>query len=310
MTELTDLKVGISPPLAGFPSAEAAARFLASAADAGIDHVLTADHVSFRGGHGVDALVRLASLLALHPSIGGYAGVYLLALRHPVVVARQLSTLAELAPGRLVLGIGVGGEDRSEMEACGVDPATRGRRTDEALDVLRALSAGGPVDHEGEFFSLEGVEVRPAPVPPVTITVGGRSDAALRRVASRGDGWLASWCSPARFAGGIEVIHRLAAAGGRSKVEWQHGYQVWVGLADSPERASELVGPAMEAFYGVAFERFARYTPVGTPEDVAAWLRPFVEAGAGTLSLAPVAATVDEGIAAVGEVKRLLSGPA
>lgn len=130
-------------------------RLLAEMESAGIDHVLVNDHVSFRGGWGCDGLVAAGSVLAASDSIGAYVAAYLLPLRHPVAVARQLATLSQLAPGRLILGVGVGGEDRAEVQACGVDPSTRGRRTDEALVVVRSLLAGGKVSFEGEFFELD-----------------------------------------------------------------------------------------------------------------------------------------------------------
>src|SRR3546814_1387274 len=95
--------------------------------------------------------------------------------RHPVVVARQRATRARRAPGRLVLGVGIGGEDRDEVRACSVDPSTRGRRMDDCLAVLRPLLAGSTVDHAGEFFSLSSVSIRPAPPAPVPVVVGGRS---------------------------------------------------------------------------------------------------------------------------------------
>ena len=79
-----------------------------------------------------------------HPTLRVHVAVYLLALRHPVPLARTLATIAELAPGRLALGVGVGGEDRHEIEICGVDPATRGSRTDEALAIVRGLLSGEP----------------------------------------------------------------------------------------------------------------------------------------------------------------------
>ena len=74
---------------------------IAAAATAGLDHVGSIDHVAFRGGDGIDGLITAASLAGIHPSIGVYVGVYQLPLRHPVLVARQLSTLAHFAPGRL-----------------------------------------------------------------------------------------------------------------------------------------------------------------------------------------------------------------
>jgi alkanesulfonate monooxygenase SsuD/methylene tetrahydromethanopterin reductase-like flavin-dependent oxidoreductase (luciferase family) len=100
-------------------------------------------------------------------------------------VARQLANLAEMAPGRVSFGVGVGGDDRHEVEVCGVDPRTRGKRTDESLDVLQQLLAGVTVDHDGEFFSLEQARIVPVPDPPIPFYVGGRSDAALRRAGDR-----------------------------------------------------------------------------------------------------------------------------
>ena len=301
-------RVGVSIPPPGFDDHTEAADYLAAAADAGLDHVFTADHVAFLDGRGRDGLVTVAWLAGLHPTIGVYVGVYLLALRHPVAVARQVSTLAEQAPGRLTFGVGVGGEDRHEMEAVGVDPATRGRRTDEALDVLRPLLAGEWVDHHGEFYDAPDVVVRPAPDPPVPVTVGGRSDAAARRAGQRGDGWLASWCSPERFAKGVAVAAEAAAEADRTKVAWRHGYQVWVGFGGTPEEGTDRLGPAIERFYGVPYQAFQRYSPVGTPEEVAGWLRPFVDAGATDLNLAPVAGSPGEAIDALGEVRQLLGG--
>jgi alkanesulfonate monooxygenase SsuD/methylene tetrahydromethanopterin reductase-like flavin-dependent oxidoreductase (luciferase family) len=80
------------------------------------------DHVTFFGGFGVDGLVHATLLLAQHPAIEVHTSVYLLPLRHPVPVARQLSTISTFAPGRLVLGVGIGGEDPHEVTSCGVDP--------------------------------------------------------------------------------------------------------------------------------------------------------------------------------------------
>src|SRR5471032_3344048 len=115
---------------------------LGQVADAGVDHLCVGDHVSFFVGAGSDGLIRANSLLAVQAELQVYVGAYLLPLRHPVTVARQLATIAELAPGRLTLGVGLGGEDRHEIESCGVDPKTRGRRMDESLHLLRRLADG------------------------------------------------------------------------------------------------------------------------------------------------------------------------
>ncbi|MAT03770.1 MAG: LLM class flavin-dependent oxidoreductase, partial [Acidimicrobiaceae bacterium] len=142
-------------------------------------------------------------LLAQHPDIEVHTSVYLLPLRHPVPVARQLSTLSSFAPGRLVLGVGIGGEDRHEVSSCGVDPRTRGRRMDECLQIVRGLQSGTAVTFSGEFFNLDEVVIDPAPMPSVPVIVGGRSSAAIRRAGRLGDGWLGIWVSPERFAAAV-----------------------------------------------------------------------------------------------------------
>ena len=274
-------------------------------ATAGLDHVVTADHVSFRVGAGRDGLIDAAGLLAAG-DLPVYVGLYLLALRHPVLVARQLSTLAESAPGRLVLGVGVGGEDRHEVELCGVDPRTRGRRMDECLSVLRALLAGDPVTHRGCFFDLEQALILPAPSRPVPLVVGGRSDAALSRAARLGDGWLGIWVSPRRYAEVVARIADLAGEAGRDDVAWRHGLNVWCGLDDDRERARRHLAAGMTAMYGLPFEAFERWSPSGSAEDVAAFLAPYVDAGVRDLNLicpGPDRAAV---LTRVAEVRRLL----
>jgi alkanesulfonate monooxygenase SsuD/methylene tetrahydromethanopterin reductase-like flavin-dependent oxidoreductase (luciferase family) len=278
---------------------------VATIAEAGLDHVATADHVSFRDGAGRDGLIDAAGLLASGP-LPVYVGLYLLVLRHPVLVARQLSTLAERAPGRLVLGVGIGGEDRHEVELCGVDPRTRGQRMDECLTVLRGLLAGGPITHRGRFFELDRAAVRPAPSPSVPLVVGGRSDAALSRAARLGDGWLGIWVSARRYAEVLAQVCDLAGEAGRRDVDWRHGLNVWCGLGPDRAEARGHLAAGMTAMYGLPFESFERWSPYGSPEDVAAFLAPYVDAGARDLNLicpGPDRAAVVERVA---EVRRLL----
>ncbi len=114
-------------------------------------------------------------------------GVYLLALRHPVTVARQLATIAQLAPGRFSFGVGVGGDDRREYRLCGIDPRERGARTTESLRCVRELMTGEDINFHGRFHEVHGA-IRPAPATPIPVLVGGRSDAALARTGQLGGG--------------------------------------------------------------------------------------------------------------------------
>jgi alkanesulfonate monooxygenase SsuD/methylene tetrahydromethanopterin reductase-like flavin-dependent oxidoreductase (luciferase family) len=284
-----------------------ARRLLERAATAGLDHIGVGDHVSFWVGAGRDGLVDATALAMLHPTLPVHLAVYLLALRHPVLVARQLSTLAELAPGRLVLGVGVGGEDRHEVAICGVDPATRGRRMDECLSLVRRLLQGQPVSHHGGFFDLDDALILPAPDPPVPIVVGGRSEAAVRRAARLGDGWLGIWVSPARFAAVTAAIDRLAGEAGRAGVAWRHGMQVWCGLGASHGEARDRLAAAMEAVYRIPFARFARYSPAGTPEEVADFLAGYLTAGCRSFNLVACAGDPDAAVEGAARVKALLA---
>ncbi|MEU6715865.1 LLM class flavin-dependent oxidoreductase [Nonomuraea sp. NPDC046802] len=282
--------------------------WLGRVADAGIDHVVVGDHVSFRNGSGTDGLIQAALYSGLHPRLPVHVGVYQLPLRHPMLVARQVASLSALAPGRLVLGVGVGGEDRHEATVCGVDPATRGRRMDESLDLLHRLLAGETVTAHGEFFSLDRAVIRPAPDPAVPVLIGGRSQKALSRTAAAGDGWLAVWVSPERFAAAVKQIGTEAAQAGRGRVHWRHGLQLWCGIGASDHAARPRLAAAMERFYGLPFAKFARYSPCGTPEDVAAFLRPYIEAGCGHVNLAAVGGDPESEIAGVARIRALLAG--
>jgi alkanesulfonate monooxygenase SsuD/methylene tetrahydromethanopterin reductase-like flavin-dependent oxidoreductase (luciferase family) len=280
---------------------------LSTARAAGLDHVFVADHISFFTGIGMDGLIQAATIAALEPELRIHIGVYLLALRHPLPVARQIASLSESAPGRLLLGVGVGGEDRHEIEICGVDPATRGRRTNESLIALHGLLSGKPVSHECEFFSFEEALIRPAPDPRVPIVVGGRSDAAIRRAALFADGWLGVWCSPRRFT---EVVNQIDGLRSEREIppppSWDHGLQVWVGLSDDRALARTRLAEAMQRMYKTPFERFERYSPFGTAKEIADGLAPYVAAGCRHFNIMPIADSAEASIDGVAEIRERL----
>jgi alkanesulfonate monooxygenase SsuD/methylene tetrahydromethanopterin reductase-like flavin-dependent oxidoreductase (luciferase family) len=301
---MADIRVGLFPPVMFGDELQA---ILARAAEVDVDHLCVGDHVSFFVGAGADGLINATALLAAQTDLPVYVALYLLPLRHPVLVARQLATIAQLAPGRLTLGVGVGGEDPHEIEICGVDPKTRGRRMDESLQVLRGLAGGTPFTFDGEFFSLPDAVILPAPSPPVPLTVGGRSDAAVKRAARLGDGWLGIWVSPRRFMSVRDEVAQEAAAAGRDPNRFEHALNVWCGFASTRESARDQVATQMQRFYQMPFEPFERYSPYGTPEDVAEFLHPYIEAGCTAFNVIPCAGDRETAIAAVGEVRALLA---
>ncbi len=303
------LRVGYRPPDAVLCGPIERIIPLVDRADAlGIDQLVVGDHVSFHDGRGYDGIVHATALAARSTRMGVQIAVYLLPLRPVVPVARQVASLAGLAPGRLVLGVGVGGEDRHEVEICGIDPATRGRRTDSSLAVLRRLLAGEVVTHHDEFVSLDAAQILPTPTEPVPITIGGRSPAAFRRTGRLADGFLGLYLTPDRYRHALGEVLRAAEAAGRSEVVWRHGFQAWCGFGRTKEAAAAAVAPKLEDLYKIEWARFARYVPHGTPADVAEALAPYVEAGAVDVNLIPEGEDLDEAVDAVAEVRRLLIG--
>jgi alkanesulfonate monooxygenase SsuD/methylene tetrahydromethanopterin reductase-like flavin-dependent oxidoreductase (luciferase family) len=282
-------------------------RLIDRAERAGLDGLGVGDHVSFYTGAGADGLVGATSILAASQRLIAIVGVYLLPLRHPVVVARQVADIAAMAPGRLVFGVGVGGEDPHEFESCGIDPRTRGRRMDECLDILRGLLTGKPLDYDGEFFQLDQAHIQPGLTDALPIVVGGRSDAAIRRAGRLGDGWYGIWVSPARYAQAIAHMHDVASDAGRSDVEWHNALNVWCGVGTTTDEARAHVAPAMEAFYQLPYERFEKWSPAGTPTNIAEFLAPYIEAGCHTFNLVACGASADAEVDAVSEIRALLN---
>ena len=276
---------------------------LARLADAGVDHVFCGDHLSFLDGRGSDALVHLGALSAMEPRLDLHIGVLQLGLRHPVLAARQIASLAEVAPGRVTVGVGVAGEDRREIELAEVDPATRGRRTDAALSIVRSLLAGKSVSGDGEFFGFEDATISPVPDPGVPFLVGGRSRAAVSRAGRLGDGWLARWCAPKTFQEGIARCESIGAERGTS---WQHGIQMWAGVGATPEEGRRHVAEAMQDFYGLSFDLFERYTPTGDARHIAEFVAPYVRAGISILNLTPCGADREVELETIAEVRQLI----
>lgn len=137
-----------------------------------------------------DPLVLAASLGGATTRLRFMTYVLLVPLRHPVLLAKEIATTAVLTDGRLDLGVGVGWL-REEFDALDVPFERRGSRMDESLPLLRALWSGEPVEHRGTHFSWDALAVHPVPPAPVQVFVGGYSEAALRRAARLGDGWVA-----------------------------------------------------------------------------------------------------------------------
>ena len=176
-----------------------------------------------------DAFAYLAFLAGRTERLRLGTNVYLLGLRHPFVSARAVQTLDVVSGGRAELGIGAGWL-ASEWRAAGLDFASRGRRLDEALAICKRLWSEPAVEHHGRFFDFPAVAFEPKPVqkpwPPVL--VGGESEAALRRAACHGDGWIGLEHSPESARERVARLRALRVEAGREAAR----FEVAVGAGD------------------------------------------------------------------------------
>jgi probable F420-dependent oxidoreductase len=186
--------LGVILPNYGAGSSPAAIRRTAELAEElGYDSVWTTEHIIV-GPEGVDSygrvydpLVTLGWIAGWTERIGLGTSIVLVPLHNPMHLAKQAATLAELRPGGVTLGVGMGWHE-DEFEFMGVEFEGRGRRGDEALRVIRALW-NGERDFEGEHWSFHEATAEPLPSPPPEIWVGGSSPAAIRRARRVGDVW-------------------------------------------------------------------------------------------------------------------------
>ncbi len=271
----------------------------------GLDGIMAGDHVTFYG-YGNDGLITLAAIAAVTERVQLKTSVYLLPLRHPVPVALQVAQIDQLSMGRLVLGIGIGGEDPHEFTSCGIDPRTRGARANEAIQVLKRLWTEDEVTFRGRHFDLESVTVYPKPFRPVPIFVGGRSDAAVARAGRFGDGYTGIWQSVDRFSQVRGLLDEAAVAAGRDPAAVEMGMQFWTSCSPDREAARAAVAERMEAMYRVPFERFERYTPYGTAREIADFIMRYVEAGAAHVNLVPTQPSLEESVERAAEIREAI----
>jgi probable F420-dependent oxidoreductase len=265
------------------------ARGAALAEDLGFDAGWVGDHLAFHPPV-LDALGALCAAAAVTRRLLLGTGVLLLPMRHPVWTAKQVATVDALAPGRVLLGVGVGGENPAEWEAAGVPVRERGRRLDESLVILAALLRGDAVDHPGPLLPTRAPVLEPVPAVPPPLVVGGRSEAALRRAARVGEGWLGVWMSPRRVREVAERLAELAAAHDRPvPTVLMMVFVHVVGPGDDPEAARAEAAALVRGQYGLPFEALERWVVVGDERAVADALGALRAAGAAGFVLVPAA---------------------
>lgn len=194
----------------------------------------------------VDPLIGATAMAAVTSRIRFYTNVLKLGSRNPLLLARQVGSVANMSGNRFGFGVGIGWAPE-EFEWCGVPFTRRGARVDEMIEVIKLVLGGGMVEYHGEFFDFDPLQMSPAPTEPVPFYIGGHTDAALRRAARVGDGWTSAMMKFDQLCETIETLRQLRAEYGRAEEPFEiqavcidkfgrSGYQDLAGAA-SPTRS-------------------------------------------------------------------------
>src|SRR3984957_13918831 len=218
------VRIGISLGPYATPAGLAAA--IGPMESAGIDSLWLSEVVY---GDMVEPLIGMTYVLARTSRLKVGTGVAVLPGRHPVLVAKQLTSLAALAPRRVLPVFGLRPARRPEAAAFPV-AGPRAAVFDEAMELLRLLLAQDDVTYSGQFFSVESATVGPRPARPLDIWLGGSAPEGLRRAGRFADGWLGSFLTPAEAGAAREQIEAAAATAGR-EIEDDH-FGISLALAD------------------------------------------------------------------------------
>lgn len=204
------------------------------AEECGFDGVMTADHALYPrelrtpypyspdGRAPLDADSPYPDVWGLMTAIAARTtrlkmtcGVYVLPLRHPIEVAKMSATLAMISNGRFLFGAGSGWM-KEEFDVMGVDFASRGRRMDECIAILRGLWSGDWFEFHGEFFDFPAITLKPPPPAPVPLLMGGAAPRALRRAAQVADGWIGTGNHPDEVPAVLAKLQGMRAEAGRA----------------------------------------------------------------------------------------------
>lgn len=213
--------------------------------------------------------------------------VLLLGLRHPLLVAQAAQTLDIVARGRLVLGVGAGGERPEEFASLGVRLEERGSRTTEALQILRRLWTEPRTTHRGRHFTLDAVPLVPKPVRTPPVWVGGRSRGARERAATLGDGWIPAFVTPDTYREGWDDVAARTVAAGRDPARIKRAALVFLSVGPSRAEARRDAVAHMEGFYRIPFERFERFVVFGAADECTDRLAALADAGVEHFAVIP-----------------------
>ena len=235
-----------------------------------------------------EPITAMAAIAARTSRLKFGPSVLITPFRSPVMAARELAMIDYLSSGRMLPAFGIGVEQEREFLAAGVPFKERGRRTDEAILVMRRCWDEDEVTFDGEFWKLDRITVLPKPIQrPFPMWIGGNSEAAMKRAGRLGDGWIPSFIAPPKLKEGVDKTQAFAAAAGRQVPVDHFGVLFYFCLDDDPARAQSMAAPFIPR-NRVDDATLAQCTAFGPPALVRARLEQYVAAGASKFILRPM----------------------
>ncbi|HZA77455.1 MAG TPA: TIGR03619 family F420-dependent LLM class oxidoreductase [Acidimicrobiales bacterium] len=207
----------------------------------------------------VEPMVAIATMAAVTERIGFYTSVTKLPIRHPVIFAKEVTSLAVITGNRFHLGVGTSPWP-DDYEVVGLPWEGRSRRFDECIAIIRGLAGGDYFEYHGRFYEVPPIKLNPAPSGPVKILVGGHSEALLRRAAAFGDGWIGAGMAFDELARVTARLRELRLECGRGELPFEiHATGAESFTADGVRRLAELgvthTGGGFGRFSGYQHER-------------------------------------------------------
>ena len=250
----------------------------------GYDGLFTGEHLLFHRPVW-DAVSMCTAIACATERIAIGPAATITPLRHPTLLAKEFAGVDRISGGRLVLGLGAGGDNPKEFEAAGVPLERRGRRTTEAMEILRRYFSGEPFSYEGEIYRLEDVRLDPPPARPggPPLWVAGRSELTLRRAALLGDGVLPYMVTPERCARMFDFVRETAEREGRElPIDYAWAAYLYLSVGDDADEARRRGDEHLAWRYAeprFAGELAGKYVVAGGPDDCVEGLLRFAEAG-------------------------------
>ena len=248
----------------------------------GFDIVGCGEHVSFYGDS-ANGFVSLSVAAGATERVKLMSTITLVPLYPPALLAKMGAALDVASGGRFTLGVGVGGEFPNEFEACGIPIKQRGSRTDDALEVITRTWTETDVTYDGRYTKLNNFSLKPLPIqkPRPPIWISGRTDAAMKRAAKYGNGWLPYMFTPEHLAASITKIRAFGEELGQDMSDFTFAVYIFTAVHEDNDTAVKYATDRLSKQYNQDFSKMVhKYALAGDPESCKKRLQEYIDAGA------------------------------